>query len=292
MMLVLKARLGRTMSALNIIRTFRESRERRSLLEKIREFKPRQSIYYESEDFIVKTAEVSAELLSVLELRHEIFVRQWQGRTHFSGLDADEFDFLGDHLLIINKADNKIVGTYRVLCSHFTQEFYSQSEFILDQFLQWPSVKLELGRACIHNEYRNGNTIDLLWKGLSRYIKSTEARYLFGCASIKSVDMNILAALYKDFAQKNLWTDEYQLRPVSKYRFPQAIDIEQTQSSKLSKQELRDLIPPLLRSYFHAGAKVYGQPAWDKVFACTDLLTILDMSALNTKFKQRYFPSH
>src|SRR5947208_12946318 len=38
----------------------------------------------------------------------------------------------------------------------------------------------------------------------------------------------------------------------------------------------REFLPALLRSYLHAGAKVYGWPALDLDFACTDLLTILD----------------
>ena len=36
-------------------------------------------------------------------------------------------------------------------------------------------------------------------------------------------------------------------------------------------------MPPLLGSYFKAGAKVYSPPALDRDFSCIDLLTILNM---------------
>src|SRR5690606_22570614 len=120
-----------------------------------------------------------SELLKILQLRHDIFVKEWQGRKTYHGLDVDNYDFAGDHLMIIDKSNNEVVGTYRLLCSKFTDRFYSQSEFHMDEFLRWPVVKLELGRACVHPQYRDGSTIDLLWKGLTRYIDEVEARYLF-----------------------------------------------------------------------------------------------------------------
>ena len=57
----------------------------------------------------------------------------------------------------------------------------------------------------------------------------------------------------------------------------------------LHQSEKRGLISALLRSYLAAGAKVYGWPALDRDFACTDLLTILDWRQLNPRFQSRFF---
>ena len=51
------------------------------------------------------------------------------------------------------------VGTYRLIHSHYSTKFYSQNEFDLTRFLQIDGVKLEMGRACTHAQFRNGRTM-------------------------------------------------------------------------------------------------------------------------------------
>ena len=58
---------------------------------------------------------------------------------------------------------------------------------------------------------------------------------------------------------------------------------------KMDASDIKGLIPPLLRSYFTAGAKVYGEPALDLDFKCIDFLTILDVNNLTSGYKRRYF---
>lgn len=276
-------------AAKRIIQTFKEVKEKRSVLQKVRDFRGHIQIRHESEDFIIKTVQTSGELLRVLQLRHEIFVREWQGRKSYHGLDVDSYDFAGDHLMIIDKNTSEVVGTYRLLCSRFTDRFYSQDEFNIDEFLAQPFTKLELGRACVHPDYRDGNTIDMLWKGLSRYIEASNSRYLFGCASLKTTDPFITASLLTELSKKGSFKNEFSIRPTAKYEFK---DFSWDLAKEMSHRELRDLMPPLLRSYLHAGAHVYGEPALDKLFACVDIFTVLDVSVLNSKFRQRYFPGH
>lgn len=112
-----------TMTAKNLIRTFKEVREKKSLLQKVREYQRFVEIRHESDDFLVTTAANGSELLKVLELRHEVFVEEWQGRKTFHGLDADQYDFIADHLMIIHKRIGEVIGTYRLLSSTFYAEF-------------------------------------------------------------------------------------------------------------------------------------------------------------------------
>ncbi len=255
----------------------------------IHPFKPKLHVQFEGDGFLVKTAETQSEFINVLKLRHEIFIREWQGREKESGLDLEPFDYSGDHLLIIRKVDQMLVGTYRLLCSNFVESFYSQDEFQMDQFLKSEGIKLELGRACIHHEFRNGITIDLLWKGLARYISASKADYLFGCSSVKTVDHVVFEALYFELSKKHQWLHEFDICSTSKYKFETFKFNNKSESADGKK--LRELLPPLLRSYLQAGAAVYGEPAHDKVFSCVDLLTILDLKKLNRRFRERFFNS-
>jgi len=274
-----------TSTAANLLRSFREARQHKSILQRVRSYRPFVDIRIETHDHIVTTAGGGSQLLKVMELRHEVFVEEWQGRRAFHGLDTDDYDFDADHLILIDKDLNEVVGTYRLRCSHFTHNFYSSSEFELDEFLRVPAVRLELGRACIHPNFRNGRTLDLLWKGLCQYIMKTKSEYLFGCASLRTVNPVEVSRMLRTLGDQGLWVRESAIRPTPDYQFPLAcVD----GAAPLSAVERRELISPLLRSYLHAGAQVYGLPALDTDFMCTDILTILDWRRLSPRFQSRF----
>jgi putative hemolysin len=277
--------MGATATAKNIFRTFQEARQKKSLYQRVREYRGFVQIKYETDDFLVTTAQTGHELFKVLELRHEVFVEEWQGRKAFHGLDVDRYDFIADHLMIVDKRINEVVGTYRLMSSHFSHDFYAASEFEIEDFIRLPVTKLEMGRACVHSNYRDGNTIDLLWKGLTRYIFTTKTEYLFGCASIKSTNPEQIGRVYKTLRDQGSWSDDYRVRAHWDYQFP---GFAMNGPDGLNPAEKRELLPALLRSYLHAGAKVYGWPALDTDFACTDLLTILDWKQLNPRFQSRF----
>ncbi|MBY0315959.1 MAG: GNAT family N-acetyltransferase [Bdellovibrionales bacterium] len=271
--------------AKNLLRTFREAREKTPTLQKVREYRGFLNIEHETNDFVVKTAIHGVDLLRVLELRHLVFVEEWQGRKAFHGLDVDAHDFVADHLMIIDKRTTEVIGTYRLLSSHFTHSFYSSGEFEIGEFLRLPAVKLEMGRACVHPNYRDGNVIDLLWKGLSQYIIKSKTEYLFGCASVKTTNPQAISRLLRTVKDQGAWSEQYHITATGNYFFPGVI---MDGPEAMSAEEKRVLLPPLLRSYLHAGAKVYGAPALDRVFACTDVLTILDWKDLHRRFQSRF----
>ena len=47
---------------------------------------------------------------------------------------------------------------------------------------------LELGRSCVHRDYRSGIILKLLWQGISNYINNYKIKILFGCASFQGTD--------------------------------------------------------------------------------------------------------
>ncbi len=256
------------------------------LFAKIHVFRAHITIRHETAGFLVKTAENPMELIDVLRLRHQVFLKEWQGKEQVHGLDIEDYDFRSDHLMIIDKNKGQVVGTYRLMASVFTNQFYSQSEFDLTEFLRWPIKVLEMGRACTHADYRTGQTFDLLWRGLAQYIKASQAQCLFGCSSVKTSNPAVVASLIHHLQQSGQYSDAYNIRPLESFRHP---EFSLDQVCELSREELKQILPSLLRSYLQAGAKVYGEPAFDKEFACFDLLTILDMKNITKRHYQRYF---
>jgi putative hemolysin len=258
---------------------------------KIHKFKPKVEILNDKGPFILKTVSTPEELTEALRLRYQVFHREMIGKAKPRGLDVDEFDFDCDHLIIIDKKSNRIVGTYRLNCSLFSQNFYSSQEFNLRRILEQPGTKLELGRACIDKEFRRGIVISMLWRGIAQYMMATQSNLLFGCASIKTESPRQAALLYHYFSREERFEESFLAPPSMKFTMPN-LDLWITNLNRpFSPDELSEvegLIPSLCKSYLNAGAYLGGEPAYDPDFKCIDFLTILPRENLNKALWKKY----
>tara|TARA_B100001248_G_scaffold262668_1_gene260609 strand:- start:13202 stop:13954 length:753 start_codon:yes stop_codon:yes gene_type:complete len=215
----------------------------------------------------VYVADDQVSLYKALQLRSRVFLQD-EDR-----LDVDEFDVFADHILIEDLEKKQVIGTYRMISDVFSDRFYSETEFDLGDFLQTEGVKIELGRACIHPDYRSGRSIDLLWRGIAAYMTFLNAKYLFGCTSIFLNSKDCLATVAKI---KYMQEPMYGIRPLINYPIMAS-----------DKQEAE--LPGLLQSYLRAGAKVVSDPAWDKAWKCADFFTLLDVKDLDKRYQKHYF---
>lgn len=260
-------------------------------MNRIHKFKPKIEIHSEVGPFEIKTVTDTEELKEALALRYEVFHKEMLGKKNLQGIDVDEFDFNCDHLIIKEKRSNQVVGTYRLNCSLFTDEFYSGKEFKLSNILQLPGVKLELGRACIHKDYRRGILISLLWRGIAEYMAACEAKYLFGCATVKTDDPRDAALLTRYFEEENRISPDMRTRPTLEFTMPLLgyfLNEIQGPLTETQRAQAEELIPPLCRAYLKAGAYIGGEPAWDQEFQCIDFLTILQREDLNRTLWKKF----
>lgn len=258
---------------------------------KVHRFQPKIEIENEVGPFIYRTVRNPDELIMALRLRYEVFHHEMIGKFDQVGIDVDEYDAQCDHLIIIEKRTEKIVGTYRLNCSLFSNDFYSAREFYLINILDQPGIKLELGRACIHKDFRRGIVISLLWKGIADYMAASQAQILFGCASIKTDNPRQASILYKHFESQGRLVQKYFAPPTLKYTMPGLglwIQSYQSGLNEVEKQEAEALIPPLCRAYLKIGAYLGGEPAFDPEFNCIDFLTVLHRDDLNRTLWKRY----
>lgn len=256
----------------------------------IRHFKPSIPIYVDKKNYIIKTADNGRELYEALRLRHDVFIKELLHKRSKSGLDIDHFDKRCDHLLIIEKSSGKMIGTYRLQSSLNTKKWYTATEFHMNYIRKLPGNKLELGRACVHPDYRNGVTIALLWEGIHAYMVASNTRYMFGCSSIKTVDKEEIRKIYYYLKQKNHLTEEHKVRPRSKFQvhgLRQQLKKHPRFHTNIEATDILSKIPSLLQSYLRVGAKVCGKPALDRSFRCVDFLTLLDVSDLSEQFLRK-----
>ncbi len=249
-------------------------------------FKQKVGIYLERENFIIRTASNTEDVKKAIELRSKVFLEELNNNNGISTVDIDEFDILSDHLLLIERETDTVIGTYRFNSNLFSNHFYSETEFNIFTILTMPGIKVELGRACIHKDYRGGMTLSLLWTGLLAYIQKINADFLFGCSSFHIPDKLNAAMLYKFLMEKHDSGSGVKVYPRKKYRI-EDFDLFLLQVENSVKKEYllsQRFIPGLVKGYISAGAKICGEPVYDPDFNCYDFFTLLDLKMLNRDY--------
>lgn len=230
----------------------------------------------------MRVAQNVSEIRAVQRLRFLVFNLELQEgleESIMTGLDADPFDEVCDHLLVEHLPSGETVGTYRLqtgttAVAHLG--YYSEQEFDFRPFEPIRSELIELGRACVHREHRNSVVLGLLWKGIAEYARQHGGRYLCGCSSLTSQDPAVGASAYSDLCRQHLAPVPWRTRPLAAFDCP--LDSLAEESPK---------IPKLLRAYLTVGAKICGPPALDRRFKTIDFLTLLDLDLLPPLIRQR-----
>lgn len=222
-----------------------------------------------------------SEVREAQALRYRVFAEELGANLPgWDRLDRDGFDPFCDHLLVRERESGKVVGTYRILSPEMANEaggYYSAGEFDLSRLEPLFDRTVEVGRACVHPEYRNGSTIALLWAGLARYMLLNRYDYLIGCASVSMADGGHLAAsLYNSLRNDHLAPAEYRVFP----RCPLPLDA--------LRNDFDAACPALVKGYLRLGAYVCGDPAWDPNFNTADLLVMLPVSRINRRYAEHF----
>ena len=145
---------------------------------------------------------------------------------------------------------------------------------------------LELGRSCVLPPYRNRRTLELLWHGIWCYVLAHRIDVMIGCASLEGTDPDRLALplsfLHHHARAPETWrTAALPQRYVEINRIPQA-----AVSSKLALA----LLPPLIKGYLRLGAYVGDGAVIDHQFGTTDVLIVLPVSVINSRYVGHFGP--
>ncbi len=227
-------------------------------------------------------AKSESEIEEAQRLRYKVFAEEMGAQLpENGGLDIDGFDQFCDHLLVRDGETNQVIGTYRILSPQRSNEaggYYSAGEFDLSRLEHLFDRTVELGRACVHQNYRNGGTITMLWAGLAKYMQMHHYEYMIGCASVSMADGGHTAAsLFHKLQDEALAPLEYRVFPHN----PLPINT--------LKNDLQVACPPLLKGYLRLGAYICGEPAWDPYFNTADMLVMLPLSRMNPRYLAHFF---
>lgn len=225
------------------------------------------------------------EIEEAKRLRYRVFAGELGARltTRNPGVDHDIYDPFCDHLVVRDDRTAEVVGTYRILSPQNAKRiggYYSENEFDLTRLQHLRPRLVEIGRSCVHPDYRSGATITLLWAGLARYMIEGGYEHLIGCASVSMADGGHAAASLYNRLGDHMGPLEYRVFP----RCPLPLA---ALNGELPEAQ-HPPVPPLIKGYLRAGAWICGEPAWDPDFNTADLPVLLPMNRLDARYARHF----
>lgn len=228
-------------------------------------------------------ARSAQELEAIQRLRFDIFTEEMDARfpSAAQGLDADGFDPWCEHFLVKDLGSDSVVGTYRLLMPDNVVKaggYYTESEFDLSGLACLRPSLVEVGRSCIHPDFRQGAVIMLLWSGIAGFMRKHGLRYALGCASVSLRDGGAAAAQVWRHISGGMKSEADFTRVTPHHPYPVT----------RAGQALPARMPPLIKGYLKLGADICGMPAWDPDFNTADFPVLLDIERMDSRYRRHF----
>jgi putative hemolysin len=243
----------------------------------------------------VRVASTEWEVRAAQALRYRVFYGEMGARadaqTAASGLDADEFDAVADHLLVLDhdrgEGPESVVGTYRLIRREAAARigrFYSAAEYDIAPILAFPGEILELGRSCTDAAYRTRGTLQLLWGGIAAYVFRHGIALMFGCASLPGTDLEENAAQLSYLHHHHLAPEALRPRALESRYVP----MERLPRGAYDAKAALLALPPLIKGYLRLGGFVGDGAVIDPQFNTTDVCVVVKTDQVTEKYYRHY----
>lgn len=235
--------------------------------------------------FTTRLARTDADVRAAQALRYDVFVDELGADggmvDHAARLERDRFDEFAEQLLLLD--GDRVVGVYRFMdrgAARAAGGFYSQSEYDVSVLTGSNRRLLELGRSCLHPDYRGGTGLLRLWQGLADIVRARDVEILFGVASFHGTDVAALAPSLSILHQDHLAPEDIRMR-ATPYQSMDLADV--TDRVAAMKQ-----VPSLIKSYLRLGGFVGDGAFVDHAFNTTDVCLVLDLARMNPRQAAMY----
>ncbi len=251
----------------------------------------------------VRLATTTQEIRRAQKLRFKVFYEEMSavptGAALLSRRDADDYDYLCDHLLVLDhdaktlrKKKPKVVGTYRLLRQDLAEKhegFYTRGEYDIAPLLKAHAGSrfLELGRSCVLEPYRNKRTVELLWHGIWTYVLHYKIDVMLGCASLEGTNPQDLALPLSFLHHYAAAPEPWQASALPE-RFSR---MDLLPKDAVDPKAALHALPPLIKGYLRLGATFGTGAVIDRQFGTTDVLVILPVSAINPRYIDHFGPT-
>lgn len=232
--------------------------------------------------YLIRLARTDEEIEAALRLRFEVFNLELGKGFPFSfrtGLDLDEFDSHSEHVILVERIQRRVIGTYRLRTyetAKTSQGFYLSREFDLSAL---PSEVLtnaiEVERTCIAKAHRNSRAHLALLVSLTQCLALHKKRYALGCLQLATQDPVEAGIIFDQASCNGHVHTEFRLKPKTGfkclwYRMPETMRGE-------------SFVPGWLKVPLRFGARLCGPPAINREFRTIDFPFVLDLEEVKRK---------
>lgn len=239
----------------------------------------------------VRLAQSEEDVKAAQLLRYEVFYEECGAQPDetvaFLKQDITDIDNFCDILLVIDRTHNKIVGTYRFMlrnAAHHYGGYYTANEFEIGKLVAFPGQIMELGRSCVHKDYRTKPTMQLLWRGVGAYIQRNEVDLCFGCGSFSGTDVSIYQQALSYLYHYHLAPPELRARALPAHYQ----EMNLVPENQINPKEAMHQMPALIKGYLRVGGFI-GEGAFiDHQFNSIDVCIIVKREMVTERYSQRY----
>jgi L-ornithine Nalpha-acyltransferase len=253
----------------------------------------------------VRLAVTAKEIRRAQHLRFKVFYEEMSavpsGASLLSRRDADEYDAICDHVLVLDhdvpskpfrKSKPKVVGTYRLLRQEIADRhwgFYTAGEYDIAPLLKaHPDLRfLELGRSCVLKDYRTRRTVELLWHGVWTCILHHRMDVLIGCASLEGTDPDRLALPLSYLHHYAAAPEPWRARALGR----RYVSMNRMSREAVDPKAALHALPPLIKGYMRVGATFGDGAVIDGQFGTTDVFVVLPVSTISQRYIDHFGPT-
>ncbi len=202
-------------------------------------------------------------------------------------LDADRFDEYCDHLLVRDDDTGELVGCYRMLPppgAIAAGGLYTATEFDVSALDPLRPSMVEMGRAVVRADHRNGAVVLMMWTGILAYLDRCGYDYVTGCVSVPVNGVGEPGSQIRGV--RDVVTARHAAAPELTVHPYRPVTLDGRSLDEIPAPQ-RVTMPPLMRGYLRLGAQVCGEPAHDPDFGVADFPALLDKGRADVRYLNR-----
>lgn len=242
-------------------------------------------------EFNLRLATTADDVQAAQQLRYAVFVAELGGDgqqvDHEQGMEVDCFDPFATHLLLEDVAagaPTRLIGVYRLMTADMAAKaggFYSEAEFDVSTLTTSGRRVLELGRSCLHFDYRGGAAMLHLWSGLAKFVLDHEIEILFGTASFHGTDIASLAQPLSHLHYTHAASEDLTTTPLGSG----AVAMDLVPKDQIDRKAAMLATPALIKAYLRLGGVVGNGAFVDHAFNTTDVCLILETDKVEPQMR-------
>ncbi len=236
-----------------------------------------------------------ADTDAIQALRYRVFYEEMganaDAATAASRRDADRYDAVADHLMVVDHAlgdgPEGVIGTYRLIrrdAAAKLGQFYSADEYDVATVEQFPGNVMELGRSCVASAYRGRSTMQLLWSGIAAYVAHHRIGLMFGCASLPGIEPDAIGDELTYLYYNHLAPPEIRPRALP-HRY---IEMRRVDRDSFDPRRALAKLPPLIKGYLRLGGFVGDGAVVDPQFNTTDVAVVVKTDLVTARYSRHY----